>query len=202
MALNNGVVKNAYGKMPSTKYKNVKAYRDASFAGVDEWYSKASDMSAYNDIEKAYGQQFDATKEGLALRGQEANDAYMSGIRNVNLAYQPSANRNGRLGESMARQGLRGSGYEETVKAGAFRQKQQQLSSLASDLQSARAQLINEYNTAVANNNEKVAALRLEKINRITDTLGALNSKLQNIRDRVADMDYNERYFAWQKSQK
>lgn len=202
MALNNGVVKTAYGKMPSTKYKNVKAYQDASFAGVDEWYSKASDMSAYNDIEKAYGQQFDATKEGLALRGQEANDAYMSGRRNVNLAYQPSANRNGRLGESMVRQGLRGSGYEETVKADAFRQKQQQLSSLASDLQSARAQLINEYNTAVANNNEKVAALRLEKINRITDTLGALNSKLQNIRDRVADMDYNERYFAWQKSQK
>lgn len=202
MAIKSDVIKTAYGKIPKSAYKNVNAYKDASFAGLDEWYQKASDMSGYDEMEKAYGAQFEAAKEGLALQGQDASDAYMSGRRSVNSAYQQSANRNGRMGEAMTRQGLRGSGYEETVRAGAFRQKQQQLSSLASDLQKAKAQLVADYNAAVAANDEKVASLRLEKINRITDTLGALNSKLQNIRDRVSDMDYNERYFAYQKSQK
>ncbi|MDD6342232.1 MAG: hypothetical protein PUA50_07955 [Eubacteriales bacterium] len=201
MAIKNNLVKSAYDKTLNSKYSNVNAYRDTSFSGLDDWYDKAKDVSAYDEIEKAYGQQFEATKEGLALQGENAYDTYLSGRRTANAAYQPAANRNGSLNEKMTGQGLRGSGYEEIVKSGAFRQKQQQLSGLASELQKARAQLVAEYNTAVASNNEKIAQLRLSKINQITQTLSDLNTKIQNIQDRVYDMDYNERYFAYQKSQ-
>lgn len=200
MAYKNQAVQNAANNI-KTNYDIVRQNAQNAYKNVDDYYSFAEENlnKGYQAYQQALKAKLDSDLAQNKFRQEQLNDEFKQTARDIYKQGQAFENRSGTANESFVSSGLSGSGYADTVRAQNYADTQRKLSEAETALADKIAELQNQKNTLIYQNDIETAAQLQAKISQLTSLKESVLSYITSIAQTAYSQDLNERQFAYQK---